>query len=249
MSENNDISFTPSGTSRFATTHWSIVLAAGSPESSQYQDALETLCRAYWTPLYIYLRRFGYNANQAEEYTQAFFANLLDKRGLRLVDPKHGRFRSFMLSALKHFIADERGRELAQKRGGGWKALPLDFKKVETHYALELAHNLSPEKLFEKSWALTVLDHTLVRLKDELATTGKKKLFERLKVCLLGVEDSVSYRQLAAELDMTEGAIKVAVYRLRKRYRELLRQEIIQTVATTDEVDEEIQNLFAALAY
>lgn len=249
MSDNKNTNFTPSGSSRFATTHWSIVLAAGSPESSQYQDALETLCRAYWSPLYIYLRRFGYNVNQAEEYTQAFFANLLDKRGLRLVDPKHGRFRSFMLSALKHFIADERGRELAQKRGGGWKSLSLDFKKVETHYALEPADNLSPEKLFEKSWAITVLDQTLVRLKDELTTIGKQKLFDCLKVCLLGVEDSVSYRQIADELGMTEGAVKVAVYRLRRRYRELLRQEIIQTVATEDEVDEEIQNLFAALTY
>ena len=249
MSDDSHVSSTPTGTSRFATTHWSVVLAAGSPESSHYQEALETLCRTYWSPLYVYLRRYGYNAHQAEEYTQAFFANLLEKRGLRLVDPKHGKFRSFMLAALKHFLADKRGRELAQKRGGGWKALSLDFENVETQYAPELAYNLSPEKLFEKSWALTVLEQTMARLKAESAATGKQKLFDRLKVCLIGVGDSVSYRQMAHELGMTEGAVKVAVHRLRRRYRELLRHEIGQTVATADEVDEEIQNLFAALAY
>ena len=194
MSDSNDISPTPSGTSRFTTTHWSVVLAAGSPESSHYQEALETLCRTYWSPLYVYLRRYGYNAHQAEEYTQAFFANLLEKRGLRLVDPKHGKFRSFMLVALKHFLADERGRELAQKRGRGRKALSLDFENVETQYATELAHNLSPEKLFERSWALTVLEQTMARLKAESAATGKQKLFDCLKVCLFGVGDSVSYR-------------------------------------------------------
>jgi len=248
MPSKTDTNSTPADTSRFATTHWSVVLAAGSPESSRYKEALEKLCGTYWFPLYAFLRRRGHNRNHAEDCIQGFFANLLEKRGLRLVDPKYGKFRSFMLAALKHFLADQRGRELAQKRGGGWKALSLDLENAEKRYAIELAHNLSPEKLYEKSWALAVLEQTMARLKAESAATGKQELFDHLKVCLLGVGDSASYRQIAAELDMTEGAVKVAVHRLRKRYRELLRHEIIQTVATADEADEEIQNLFAALA-
>jgi RNA polymerase sigma-70 factor (ECF subfamily) len=223
------------------------VLAASSPESTRYQEALEMLCQTYWYPLYAFLRRLGHDRHQAEDCIQGFFANLLEKRGLRLVDPKYGKFRSFMLAALKHFLADQRNRELAQKRGGGWKALSIDFENAENQYALELAHNLSPERLFEKSWALAVLERTMARLKAESAAAGKQKLFDHLKVCLLGVGDSVSYRQMAAELGMTEGAVKVAVHRLRRRYRELLRHEIVQTVATADEADEEIQNLFAAL--
>jgi len=249
MSDYTPTSSVPPGAGRFTTTHWSVVLAAGPPESSHYQEALETLCETYWFPLYAYLRCYGYNAHQAEEYTQAFFANLLEKRGLRLVDPKHGKFRSFMLAALKHFLADERGRRLARKRGGDWKALSLNFENAETQYVVEPAHDLSPEKLFEKSWALTVLERTMARLKAESAATGKQKLFDRLKACLIGLGDSISYRQMATELNMTEGAVKVAMHRLRRRYRELLRDEIAQTVTTTDEVDEEIQNLFAALAY
>ncbi len=248
MSDIKDMSLTPSDTSRFATTHWSVVLAAGSPESTRYKEALETLCRTYWFPLYAFLRRLGHDRHQAEDCIQGFFTNLLEKRGLRLVDPKYGKFRSFMLAALKHFLADQRGRELAQKRGGGWKALSLDFENAENRYALELAHSMSPEKLFERSWALAVLERTMARLKTESAAVGRQRFFDCLKVFLLGVEDSVSYRQMAAELGMTEGAVKVAVHRLRKRYRELLRHEIVQTVATADEADEEIQNLFAALA-
>jgi RNA polymerase sigma factor (sigma-70 family) len=247
MSDDSHVSSTPTGTSRFATTHWSVVLAASSPESTRYQEALEMLCQTYWYPLYAFLRRLGHDRHQAEDCIQGFFANLLEKRGLRLVDPKYGKFRSFMLAALKHFLADQRNRELAQKRGGGWKALSIDFENAENQYALELAHNLSPERLFEKSWALAVLERTMARLKAESAAAGKQKLFDHLKVCLLGVGDSVSYRQMAAELGMTEGAVKVAVHRLRRRYRELLRHEIVQTVATADEADEEIQNLFAAL--
>ncbi|MFC1795157.1 RNA polymerase sigma factor [Planctomycetota bacterium] len=248
MPGKTDTNSTPADTNRFATTHWSVVLAARSPESTRYHEALEMLCRTYWFPLYAFLRRRGYDKHQAEDYIQGFFANLLEKRGLRLVDPKCGKFRSFMLVALKHFLADQRGRELAQKRGGGWKALSLDFENAESQYALELAHNLTPEKLFEKFWAMTVLERTMAQLKAESASAGKQKLFDHLKICLLGVGDSVSYHQMGAELGMTEGAVKVAVHRLRKRYRELLRHEIIQTVASADEADEEIQNLFAALA-
>jgi RNA polymerase sigma-70 factor (ECF subfamily) len=243
------MSFSPSGASRFATTHWSVVLAAGSPSSSHYQEALNTLCRTYWFPLYAYLRRNGYDTHQAEDHTQAFFTYLLEKRGLRVADPEKGKFRSFLLATLKHFVGDERDRARAKKRGGGRKILSLDFDKAETWYALEPAHQLSPEKLFEKSWALTVVDRTIARLKAESVSTNKQKLFDHLKVYLTSRRDSTGYRDAAAELDMTEGAVKVAVHRLRARYRELLRDEIAQTVSTEAEIDQEIRDLFTALAY
>ena len=249
MPGKTDTSSTSPDTSRFATTHWSMVLAAGSPESPRYREALETLCRAYWFPLYVYLRRRGYDVHQAEEHTQAFFANLLEKRGLRLVDPKLGRFRSFLLAALKHFLADEHGRANAQKRGGGRKVLSLDFRRAESQYMLEPADRLSPEKHFEKSWALNVLDRTMSRLKAESITADKARLFDRLKLCLTGAEDADSYGKVAIDLDMTAGAVRTAVHRLRKRYGQVLRDEIAQTVNTKEDVEQEIQDLFVALAY
>jgi RNA polymerase sigma factor (sigma-70 family) len=240
---------TPHGRSRFATTHWSVVLAAGSPESSGYQQALETLCQTYWFPLYAYLRRHGYDTHQAEEHTQAFFARILEKQHLRLADPQRGKFRSFLLAALKHFLADERDRARAKKRGGGRKVLSINLHEAESQYALEPADKLSPEKLFDKSWALTVLERTMARLKAELAAKNKQNLFEHLKIHLTAEKGSIPYRRVAAELGMTEGSARVAVHRLRRRYRKLLRDEIIQTVAAEDQIDEEINNLFAALAY
>lgn len=249
MSDNTPTSSTPPGAGRFATTHWSVVLAAARPASPRYHDALGTLCRTYWFPLYAYLRRQGYDSHQAEEYTQAFFARMLEKRGLRLADPKRGKFRSFLLAALKHYLANELDRAQAQKRGGGRKVLSLDFENAESQYALEPSHQLTAEKLFERSWALTVLERTMARLQAESAGANKQKLFDRLKVYLTGERSSVSYRDVAAELDITEGAVKVAVHRLRRRYRELLRDEIAQTVTTEEQVDEEIRDLFAALAH
>lgn len=239
----------PRGRSRFATTHWSVVLAASSPESSRYQQALEILCRTYWFPLYAYLRRHGYDTDQAEEYTQAFFARLLEKQNLRLANPERGKFRSFLLATLKHFLADERDRTRAKKRGGGRKVLSIDLQEAENQYALEPADKLSPDKLFDKSWALTLLDWTMARLKAELATKNKQELFEHLKAHLTAEKGSVPYRSVAAELGMTEGSVRVAVHRLRRRYRKLLRDEILQTVASKDQIDEEIDNLFSALAY
>jgi RNA polymerase sigma-70 factor (ECF subfamily) len=226
-----------------------VVRAAGEPGSPRYQQALATLCQTYWFPLYAFLRRHGYHSHQAEEYTQAFFARLLEKHGLRLADPKRGKFRSFLLAVLKHFLADERDRTRARKRGGGRKVLSLDFENAESQYALEPAHELTPEKLFERSWALTVLDRTMARLQAEVTTTKKQKLFDHLKVYLTAKKSSVPYRNVAAELDMNEGAVKVAVHRLRKRYRELLRDEIAQTVTTEEQIDEEIRDLFKALSY
>jgi RNA polymerase sigma factor (sigma-70 family) len=249
MQDNTPTNSAQPYTNRFATTHWSVVRAAGKTSSPHYKEALGTLCRTYWFPLYAFLRRQGYNSNQAEEYTQAFFARLLEKRGLRLADSKRGKFRSFLLAALKNFLADERDRARAKKRGGGRKILSLDFENAESQYSLEPAQQLGPEKLFERSWALTVLERTMVRLQDEFENTKKRKVFDHLKVYLTVKRDSIPYRQVADKLKMTEGAVKVAVHRLRHRYRELLRDEIAQTVAAEEQIDEEIRDLFDALAH
>jgi len=239
---------TPSGDGQFATTHWSIILAAGDSAAALHEPALDTLCHTYWFPLYAYLRRRGYDTHQAEDYTQGFFAGILERKGLRKADPKYGKFRSFLLTCLKNFLADEWDRAKAQKRGGDKKVLSLDFDAAASRYDREPADSLSPEKLFERSWALTVLTRAMDQLKAESAASDKQQLFDRLKVYLTAEKDAVSYRDVAAELNMTEGAVKVAVHRLRRRYRELVRDEIAQTVTTEAQVDEEIRDLFAALA-
>ena len=248
MSEDQAMSRAAPGDGRFATTHWSVVLSASRPESAHYHQALESLCSTYWFPLYAYLRRHGYDTHQAEDHTQAFLAGLLEKHGLRLAEPKRGKFRSFLLAALKHFLANERARAGAQKRGGGLKALSLDCENAEAQYALEPRDELSPEKLFERSWAMTVLDRAMTRLRAEAATAKKQEQFDYLKTYLTVSENAAAYREAAVRLGMTEGAVKVAVHRLRKRYRELLRDEIAHTVASQDEIDEEIRHLFDALA-
>jgi len=234
--------------SRFATTHWSVVRAAGRPESSRCQAALETLCRAYWFPIYSYLRRRGYRRDRAEDYTQGFFARLLEKDGLRLADPARGKFRSFLLVALRHFLANEADRNRAQKRGGGRHALSIDFADAEDRYAIQPAEESCPESAFERSWALAILDRAMSRLQAELVDKNRGNWFEPLKAYLTAGRARTPYRQVAAELSMSENAVKVAVHRLRKRYRELLRDEIAQTVTSEAEIDEEIRDLFAALA-
>ena len=249
MSGKSAKNFSVSGAGRFATTHWSVVLQAGQPKAPGYQQALETLCRSYWFPLYAYLRRHGYSNQQAEDYTQAFFCRILEKKVLSMADSKRGKFRSFLLSTLKHFLADEYDRARAQKRGGGRKILSIDFKDAENQYALEPAHRLSAEKLFDKSWALTVLDRTMAGLKAELASKNKQELFDHLKIYLTAEKGSIPYRDKAAQMNMTEGNVRTAVHRLRRRYRKLLRDEIAQTVAAEHQIDEEINDLFNALAY
>ena len=248
MSNRNRNHRTSIGSAQFATTHWSVVSAAGKPESTKYRQALETLCQTYWFPLYAYLRRQGHSCHQAEDYTQAFFVYLLEKRGLRLADPKQGKFRSFLLAALKNFVANELDYVHAQKRGGGEKILSLDIEDAEQKYGLEPIHQLSPEKIFERSWAMTVLNRTMTALQDEFAGKGKQKLFENLKVYLTVKKSPISYRDAATQLNISEAAVKVTVHRLRKRYRELLRNEIAQTVTTEEEISEEIRELFAALS-
>lgn len=182
MSDTNDISLTPPGTSRFATTHWSVVLAAGDSASPKHQEALETLCRTYWYPLYAFLRRRGYDRHQAEDSTQAFFVQMLDKHRLSGVSPKPGKFRSFLLTALNNFVSDEHDHARAIKRGGAQKTLSLNFETAESHYTLEPTDELSPERLFERAWALTVLEKTMDRLEAELANTNKKELLDSLRV-------------------------------------------------------------------
>lgn len=247
-SDNAHTRSTRLGAGRFATTHWSVVRAAGRPDSVHYRQALETLCRTYWFPLYAYLRRQGYDRESAQEHTQAFFARLLEKHSVRLADPKRGKFRSFLLMSLKNFLADERDRERAKKRGGGRKILSLDFENAESRYSLEPADRLSPQKVFERSWALTVLERTMARLQAEADTEKKGKVFDHLKVYLTIKESSVPYSDAAERLEMSEGAVRVAVHRLRRRYRELLRDEIAQTVCSEEEIDQEIRDLFSALA-
>jgi RNA polymerase sigma factor (sigma-70 family) len=238
---------TPHSNARFATTHWTVVLAAGSPDSSRYREALETLCQTYWFPLYAYLRRTGSSTHEAEDYTQGFFARLLERQDISLADPARGKFRSYLLTALKHFIVDQKNRGQAQKRGGGKRLLSLDISRAESRYALEPTDLLSPERLFERSWALTILDRALTRLKAESDRAHKQRLFEQLKVYLSGEADTVPYHSMAERLEMTDTAVRVAVHRLRNRYRELLREEIAHTVASEDQVDEELHALFSAL--
>jgi RNA polymerase sigma-70 factor (ECF subfamily) len=236
------------GSERFRTTHWSIVLAAGRRSSPGAKGALEALCRVYWYPMYAYLRRKGYSPDDAQDLTQSFFARLLEKNVAGKADRTRGKFRSFLLASLDHFLAGEWRRAGTRKRGAGRVALSLEFASGESRYALEPAHELTAEKIYQRRWALTLLEQTLTRLRDEFASAGKLELFEHLKPYLGGNESTVPYRQIAESLGKTEGAIKVAVHRLRQRCRELLRSEIAQTVSGPREVDEELRDLFDAVS-
>jgi len=236
------------GGGQFAVTHWSVVLAAGRSDSTHARSALEKLCRTYWQPIYAYVRRQGHGPHDAQDLTQEFFARLLEKNSLADVDRGKGRFRSFLLASLKHFLANEWDKAQAQKRGGGQILIPIDVQSAETSCGVDPADQATAEKIFERRWALAVLDHALKRLRQEHVQEGKENLFEQLKGTLTEASRSVRYSEIAAQLDMSEGAIKVAVHRLRQRYRELVRAEIADTVATTAEVEEEVRALFSALA-
>jgi DNA-directed RNA polymerase specialized sigma24 family protein len=240
----------PSGASpdRFATTHWSLIVAARGGESAEARDALAALCQAYWYPLYGYIRQQGHAADAAQDLTQEFFARLLEKDFLGALDPEKGKFRAFLLAACKHFLANERDRARAEKRGGGRACLSLDFGDAEARYGREPEHAQTAEKLFERRWALALLDGVLTRLSAEHAARGKGALFDRLRGFLVGERQPGGYAGAAAELGLTEGAVKVAVHRLRQRYRELLREEIGRTLHDPEDIDDEIRALFAALA-
>jgi len=234
------------GPSRFPTTRWTLVVAAADPHRKETRSALVTLCENYWYPLYAYLRRRGYPADQAQDLTQEFFMRVLNGRYLDRVDPEKGRFRSFILTSLKFFVADEGDRQRAQKRGGG-AVLPLEFISGEDRYQREPAHDETPERIFERRWALALLDRVVERLRNEFLVQGRSEHFERLKVFLLA-QSEAPYVALAREMNMSEGALKVAIHRLRKRYRELFRQEIADTVANPADVESELRFLATVLA-
>ena len=232
----------------FVTTHWSLVLSAGDQPSPQAADALEKLRRAYWLPISAFVRRQGRSPHDAQDLTQEFFTRLLEKKTLAVADPARGRFRSFLLASLKHFLANEWDRARARKRGGGQTLIPIDAADAETKYGLEPADHVTAEKIFERRWALALLDQVLRRLREEYARDGREKLFERLKPTLTEPSRTVSYAIIAAQLGASEGAVKSAVHRLRQRYRELLRAEIANTVAAPGEVETEMRHLFRVLA-
>jgi RNA polymerase sigma-70 factor (ECF subfamily) len=233
---------------QFASTRWSLVAAAGQRESPESAAALASLCQLYWYPLYAYARRHLPTTEDAQDLTQGFFARLLEKEYLRQVDRQRGSFRSFLLTAFKHFLTKERDRARAQKRGGGRSQLPLDFQVGERRYQREPAHAADAEALYERRWALTLLEQTLAQLRDELTRAGKGRLFEALKGTLTGEDAPRPYAELAAEMGLSAEAIKVTVHRLRRRYGELLRTEIAQTVSSPEEIEDELRNLFAALS-
>jgi RNA polymerase sigma-70 factor (ECF subfamily) len=239
----------PCSGANFTPTHWSVVLAAaGRSDSTHARDALERLCRNYWLPIYAFIRRQGHSPHDAQDLTQEFFARLLERNYLAGVDREKGRFRSFLLASMKHFLANEWDKANAQKRGGGRPLISIDAAAAESSFGQELADVVSADKIFERRWALALLEQVLRRLREEFTRDGKEKQFEQLKATLTEASRSVPYAEIATRLATSEGAVKVAVHRLRQRYRELLRAEIADTVADAGEIDDEIRNLFAALA-
>jgi len=233
----------------FVTTHWSLVLSARDKNSPQSADALEKLCRAYWYPLYAYVRRSGQLKENAEDLTQAFFARLLEKNFLEAAEPERGRFRSFLLVALKRFLANEWDRVRAQKRGGGQMHVPLDTELAERKFQAETtAGEISPDRLYDRRWALTLIEQTMARLRAEFERADKAAEFERLKIFLTVDKHEIPYATVATELGMGESALRVAVHRLRKRYRELFREEIAHTLAEGEDVETELRHLLTVLS-
>lgn len=225
-----------------------MVVEAGRRSSPESADALATLCEIYWFPLYAYVRRQGQSIEDAQDLTQAFFTHLLDKQTLRVADRERGHFRSFLLASLKHFLAKHWRRAAAEKRGGGRAPIALDFDDGENRYRIEPSHESTPEKLFERQWGLTVLARALTTLRTEFEEAGKAARFASLKVYLGGEKSRVPYRALACQLETSEGAIKVAIHRMRRRYRAILREEISDTVGPGHDIDDELRRLFDAVA-
>ena len=230
----------------FPSTHWSVVLAAGQRNAAECEQALAKLCEAYWYPLYAFLRQHGHAPAQAEDLTQEFFARLIQKEFLNGLIQEGGRFRSFLLTALKRFLANEWRREHAQKRGGGSPLVSIDAT-AELRYQGEWVETAAPDILFERRWAFVVLDRVLARLRAEYDGAGKAELFAALQGCLPGADGGLSYAEAGAVLHLGEGAVRMAALRLRRRYGELLRQEVVATVATPAEIDEEIRHLIKVI--
>jgi DNA-directed RNA polymerase specialized sigma24 family protein len=232
----------------FVTTHWSVVLASAGTDSPQSRAALEQLCRTYWYPLYSYVRRRGYSHEDAQDLTQGFLLRWLEHRSFARADARNGRLRSFLLAGLNHFLSDQWDRASAQKRGGGQPTISLmDTQGADERYRLEPVDDHSPEKLYDRRWALTLLDQVLARAEQEFREGGKLELFQRLRVFLIAGTGEESYAEVAAELGMSREAVKKAVQRMRHRYYELFREEVAHTVADPAEVEEELRHLCAAI--
>ena len=240
--------FPPDQAGWFATTHWSVVLLAARGMAPGADAAMERLCRTYWYPLYSYVRRRGYSAEDGQDLTQEFFARLLAKNDLGQVGPEKGKFRSFLLSALNHFLANEYDRAKAQKRGAGQAPISLDAAAAEGMFGLEPVCDLTPEKIFEQRWAATLLEQAFARLQEEYTQSHKQALFTELKAFLTEGASSGDYAPVATRLNLAPGAVAVAVHRLRQRYRECVRAEVAQTVATAADLEDELRHLFAVLA-
>ncbi len=249
MGTTSHISETPTPPqARFVTTHWSVVMSASDSGSPRAAEALEKLCRTYWYPVYVWVRRKGFSPSDAEDLTQAFFAGLLSDQFIASADREKGRFRTFLLTRLGHFLADEWDRLKAQKRGGGRPMIPLESKTAETRYQLEPVDPRSPDKIFEYRWAVTLLERVFERLRQEYQDASDAALFDELKGCLVQTRAAVPYGEASARLGLSEGALRVAVHRLRQRYRKLLRAEIAETVAGSEEIEEELRYLLRVLA-
>lgn len=239
----------PRADTPFLTTRWSVVAEAGKVGTPAAKAALSELCATYWYPLYAYVRRRGHSQEDAQDLTQAFFARLLEKNVVLAADPARGRFRAFLLGSLKNFLANEWDRVHAQKRGGGIAPLSLDFETADERFQREPATHLTPELEYERNWALAVLERAMTRLEREYQKRGKQTLFARLKQALVAPDDSDSRLSMAKGLGMTEGAVKVALHRMRAAFRESLRQEIADTVGADRELDDELRTLIEALGH
>jgi RNA polymerase sigma factor (sigma-70 family) len=239
------MSFSPSR--GFATTRWTLVVAAGREAAPGSREALSELCELYWPPLYSYARRRGNSVEQAQDLTQAFFARFLEKHDVQAADPKRGKFRSFLLTSFKHFLANEYDRERAKKRGGSQVLIALDVETAEARYAAEQPGTLTPEALFERQWALGVVDRAMAALSADLIASGKAATYNELKGLLIGEKEEGGYAKIAQALGSTEGAVKVTVHRLRRKFRARLRAEIMATVSDDAEIEEELRYLIAVL--
>lgn len=248
MSPPNSDSFRSSEpNNRFQTTRWTLVSNAQKGATAESRQALAVLCKTYWYPVYVFVRGRGYDREEAEDLTQGFFALLLEKDYLQDARRERGKFRTFLLTAVKHFLSNQRRHDQALKRGGGHVFLPLDFQDAEARYRLEPADCMTPEKAFEKNWALTLLDRALSALRDEMAGSGKQERFERLHGFLTGSEPGLRYRDVASQLQMSESAVKVTVHRMRRRFGQLLRLMICDTLSDPSEADGELTQLLQAM--
>ena len=232
----------------FSTTHWSLVLAAGQSSTPQSSAALEKLCGTYWHPLYVYVRRRGYNHEAAQDLTQEFFEQFLKKQAFERADSARGHFRTFLLTSLQNFMSDEWKQARRLKRGGGVSFISMNAQIAEDQYPIDIPDTLTPERIYEQRWAMSLLDKVLSAMREDYARAGKARLMDVLQEFVWGAEGSTAYTGVAAQFGMTEGAVRVAVHRLRRHYQERLRAEVAQTVSCPEEIDEELRYLISVLS-